>query len=84
MLGRDFEVDAWSIFWRWNLIKFCAWTCDMTKIKYFGKPNWTLGSIVPLAMFDIKAQFDKNCKWIQQFIGLGLSPIANSQVHGSF
>ena len=24
MLGWDFEVDAWSRFWRWNLIKICV------------------------------------------------------------
>ena len=41
MFGWDFEVDAWSRFWRWNLINF-VWTCDM---------NSTLGSVVPLAMF---------------------------------
>ena len=38
----EVEVDAWSRFWRWNLIKICVWTCDM---------NSTLGSVVPLAMF---------------------------------
>ena len=43
MFGWDFEVDAWSRFWRWNLIKICVWTCDK---------NSTLGSVVPLAMFD--------------------------------
>ena len=42
MFGQDFEVDAWSRFWRWNMIKICVWTCDM---------NSTLGSVVPLAMF---------------------------------
>ena len=42
MFGWDFEVDAWSRFLRWNLIKICIWTCDM---------NSTLGSVVPLAMF---------------------------------
>ena len=42
MFGWDFEVDAWSRFWRWNLIKICVWTCDK---------NSTLGSVVPLAMF---------------------------------
>ena len=42
MFGWDFEVDAWSRFWRWNMIKICVWTCDM---------NSTLGSVVPLAMF---------------------------------
>ena len=38
----EVEVNAWSRFWRWNLIKICVWTCDM---------NSTLGSVVPLAMF---------------------------------
>ena len=42
MFGRDFEVDAWSIFWRWNFIKICGRTCDMTKISYFGiLVSWT-------------------------------------------
>ena len=40
----EVEVDAWSRFWRWNLIKICVWTCDM---------NSTLGSVVPLAMFHL-------------------------------
>ena len=42
MFRCDFEVDAWSRFWRWNLVKICVWTCDMNSI---------LGSVVPLAMF---------------------------------
>ena len=42
MFGWYCEVDAWSRFWRWNLIKICVWICDM---------NSTLGSVVPLAMF---------------------------------
>ena len=46
MFGWDFEVDAWSRFLRWNLIKICIWTCDM---------NSTLGSVVPLAMFALSA-----------------------------
>ena len=43
MLGRDFEVDAWSIFWRWNLIKIWVWTFDKTKSLV----SWTqpLGSL---------------------------------------
>ena len=45
MFGSDFEVDAWSRFSRWNLIKICVWTCDI---------NSTLGSVVPLAMFNIE------------------------------
>ena len=44
MFGWDFEVDAWSRFLGWNLIKICVWTCDM---------NSTLGSVVPLAMFTL-------------------------------
>ena len=36
MFGRDFEVDNLSRCWKWNLIKICAWTCDM---------NSTLGSV---------------------------------------
>ena len=42
MFGRDFEVDAWWIFLRRNLIKICVRTCDMNSI---------LGSVVPLEMF---------------------------------
>ena len=42
MSGWDFEVDAWSRFWRWNMTRVCVWTCDM---------NSTLGSVVPSAMF---------------------------------
>ena len=51
MFGWDFEVDAWSRFWRWNLIKICVWIRDMTSRCYFGKMNSILGSVVPLAMF---------------------------------
>ena len=40
----DFEVDAWSRFWKWNLIKIFARICDMT---------WTLGFAVPSAMFKV-------------------------------
>ena len=29
MFSWDFEADAWSRLWRWNLIKLCVWTCDM-------------------------------------------------------
>ena len=50
MFFREFEVDALSRFWRWNLIKI--WTCDlMTQTSYIGNLNSTLGSVVPLAMF---------------------------------
>ena len=47
MFGWDFEVSAWLRFWRWILIKICVGTC-----LNFGKQNSTLGSVVPLAMFD--------------------------------
>ena len=46
MFGWDFEVDAWSRFWRWKLVKIFVWT-----FLNFGKLNSTLGSVVPLAMF---------------------------------
>ena len=52
---RDFEVGAWSILCRRNLIIFCVWPCDMTRLSYFGKQNSTLGSVVPLAMFSFAA-----------------------------
>ena len=55
MFVWDFEVDAWSRFWRWNLIKICVWTCDTTSRSYFGEMNSTLGSVVPLAMFHFTA-----------------------------
>ena len=42
MFGWDFEVDAWSRFCSWSLVKICVRICDM---------NSTLGSVVPLAMF---------------------------------
>ena len=42
MFDCVFEIDAWSRFWKWNLIKICVRTCDL---------NSTLGSAVPLAMF---------------------------------
>ena len=51
MFAWNFEVDAWSRFWRWNLIKICVWIRDMTSRCYFGYMNSILGSVVPLAMF---------------------------------
>ena len=54
MFGWDFEVDAWSRFWRWNLINICVWTCDM---------NSTLGSVVPLAMFNSYLLVNKRHCW---------------------
>ena len=30
MFGWDFEVNAWSRFWRWNLIEICVKTCAGT------------------------------------------------------
>ena len=33
------------------MIKIYVWTFDMTSRSYFGKMNSTLGSVVPLAMF---------------------------------
>ena len=60
MFVWDFEVDAWSKFWRWNLIKIYVWTRDMTKTSYFGKLNSTLRFVVPLAMFtDIISAFNQ-------------------------
>ena len=53
MFGWDFEDDAWSRFWRWNLIKICVWTCDK---------NSTLGSAVPLAMF-LVVRLKNNFSW---------------------
>ena len=47
MFRWNFEVDAWSRFWRCNLIKIFVWTCDM---------NSTLGSVVPLAMFLVRTE----------------------------
>ena len=47
MFGQDFDVKVWSKdFEFWNLIKICVITC------FFGKQNSTLGSVVPLAMFN--------------------------------
>ena len=51
IFGWGFEVAAWSGLWKWNLIKICLRTCDMTYRSYFGDQNSTLGSVVPLAMF---------------------------------
>ena len=49
--GWDFEVNAKSRFWNLNLIKICVRTRDM---------NSTLGSVVPLAMFDDNLPFFKD------------------------
>ena len=35
LFGWDFEVDAWSRLWRWNLIMICERTCNKTKRSYF-------------------------------------------------
>ena len=65
MFGWNFEVDAWSRFWRWNLIKICVWIRDMTSRSYFGKINSILGSVVPLAMFSSKLTF-KSWIWTSE------------------
>ena len=57
MFGWYFEVDAWSRFRRWNLIRICVRTCDVTSRSYFGKMNSTLGPVVPLAMFLFLTRF---------------------------
>ena len=56
--GQDFgDAVVWLRSWcfveilKMTLIKICVWTCAMTLISYFGKMNSTLGSVVPLAMF---------------------------------
>ena len=60
MFGWYFEVDAWSWFWRWNLIKICVWIRDITSRSYFGKMNSILGSVVPLAIiFSCPGQLNK-------------------------
>ena len=41
--GWDFEVDAWSRFWRWNLIEICVRTCDIR--SYFGKNTQPSGPL---------------------------------------
>ena len=43
MFGWDFEVNAKSRFRNWSFVKNCVRTCYM---------NSTLGSVVPLAMFN--------------------------------
>ena len=58
MYGWDFEVDAWSRFWR-CLMKICVRICDMTSRSYFGKMTSTLGSVVPLAMFKYTEVFQQ-------------------------
>ena len=40
MFGWDFEDDAWSRFWRWNLIKICSWICD--KLVSWTQPSGLL------------------------------------------
>ena len=52
MFGWNFEVGAWSRIWR-CLIKICVRTSDLTLGSYLCKQNSTLGSVVPLAMFNI-------------------------------
>ena len=42
MLNQDSEDEMWSRF---------VFELDLTSKSYFGKMNWTLGSVVPLAMF---------------------------------
>ena len=50
--GADVRLRFWSWcmsrFWRRNLIKICVWAC-----LNFGKLNSTLGSVVPLAIFEL-------------------------------
>ena len=69
MFGQDFEVKMLMFSWDfefWNLIKIYVRSC------YFGKQNSTLGSVVPLAMFNFMLKSpisrSKTCNtdfWIQ-------------------
>ena len=51
MFGWDFEVDARLRLEKWNLINVYVRTCEMTQRSYFGKQNSTLGSVVPMAVW---------------------------------
>ena len=42
-------VWLWS--WSWCLVEICVRTCDIPQRSFIGKQNSTLGSVVPLAMF---------------------------------
>ena len=68
----NFEVDAWSRFWRWNLIKNCVWTCDM---------NSTLGSVVPLAMFVYVAGCGLKVNDLKPFIYPHKNPLKNKNTN---
>ena len=63
MFVWDFEVDAWSRFWRWNLMKICVRTSDMTKRSYFGKQTSTLGSVVQCFKTNLWSIFLRTLKW---------------------
>ena len=58
ILNFKFSQDIRSRFQSWCLVnilkmKFSFWTCDMTKISFFGKLNSTLGSVVPFFCSEI-------------------------------
>ena len=61
IFGWDFEVGAWSRFWR-CLIKICVRICDMTLRSYFGKQSSTLGTGVPFLCFS-SFLFPEVLKW---------------------
>ena len=63
MFVWDFEVDAWSRFWRWNLMKICVRTSDMTKRSYFGKQTSTLRSVVQRFKTNLWSIFLRTLKW---------------------
>ena len=60
MFGWDFEVDAWSRFWRWSFIKICVWTCDMTPKVTLAR--WTQSS-GPLCLWQC---FSQNFHFVNQ------------------
>ena len=52
ILGRHSEDEIW--------LSICIWTCEMTHTSYFVELNSNLGSVVPLAMFNLLKFLQKN------------------------
>ena len=77
MFGQDFDIKVWSKDFEFrNLIKICVRTC------FFGKQDSTLGSVVPLAMFDCLTSFRICLLHVRHFMYLEIHDIQD--IHVSF
>ena len=78
MLGWDFEASSSSRFWRWDLIKICVRTCDMThKVTLV---SWTQPSC-PLCLWQCLAYRTNLSQWSECTFSLPIAPTSRREYH---